>query len=395
MPYPVLFHFILKLSTAIYGVIISVFITTIYSLPSYAQSIDIFATVPAPLPTSPAIITSVYNQEHVTEQSLIISGTCGDGTYVTLYDNGNLTGIGSCLNGTFDIQIQLVVGTNQLQTHIFNSTDNEGPLSTTVTIYLDSITESPAPTVEAALSLQVTSVENTPYTLGSTYKTSDHPTISGVAIPRSIITITYSPQGYLCKTTANFSGHWTCTLGVALPLDNSDVIVSSLPPHGVISRVPTFSISVVSAASPPIISGDTLILRYIYNYKIYHVGEEWQGEFTIDGGSPPYTVEVNWQDGKHSRYVQSLAGLLHLAHTYAHPGNYQPFIHITDSHNSTTSLQVLVVVENDRPLSEQINNRPSRSSTPILISTGIVVIVATVAELFGATQLFRIGKIKK
>lgn len=104
---------------------------------THADTLDVTARINAPLPTSPAIITSPIDQDRLDDSPIIVSGTCGDGAYVVLYLNGAVVGSGVCSGGNFSIQTPLVLGENRLQAKVYNSTDNEGPQSPVVTVYYE------------------------------------------------------------------------------------------------------------------------------------------------------------------------------------------------------------------------------------------------------------------
>ncbi len=113
------------------------FLTLAVTNTSHAESYEVTARVDAPLPTSPATITSPTDQQHVTTSPITVTGTCGDGTYVTLFRNGILMGMGACTSGNFSVQTDLLEGANQLQARVYNNTSNEGPLGPSLTIYYD------------------------------------------------------------------------------------------------------------------------------------------------------------------------------------------------------------------------------------------------------------------
>lgn len=102
---------------------------------SHAADLDISATVPAPLPTGPALITSPSDQSHFTDPTLTVIGTCPNDSYVKLYNNDRFSGVSQCNGGTFSIQTSLTLGANLLQAKVFNITDNEGPASSPITVY--------------------------------------------------------------------------------------------------------------------------------------------------------------------------------------------------------------------------------------------------------------------
>lgn len=110
-----------------------------------ADTIDVSAKVAAPLPTAPAVITSPQDQQHVTEATIAVIGTCPDNTYVKLYRGGAFSGVAQCESGHFTIQTSLSVGANQLQARVYNITNDEGPVSPPITVYYDPTTPTPAP----------------------------------------------------------------------------------------------------------------------------------------------------------------------------------------------------------------------------------------------------------
>lgn len=290
-----LFPFAFAIFTAIFAVV------HLFSQTARAESLYVTATVPAPLPTSPAIITSHFDQQHVTTPPVSISGTCGDGAYVLLYNNSILAGVGSCLTGNFTVDLVLIKGANQLQAKVYNITDNEGPASPPLTIILDS----------ASLSE---------------------------------------------STSADFF----------IPQKNND---------------------------PPIFPTTSLLsLQFSYNYRVYHTNQPWYSEFRVQGGSPPYRVEINWSDGTNASQTLTSPGVFIISHAFSQAGAYQPTITVRDSLGTLASLQTLIIVE--------VNQKPSvpataSPSTPILISVGIVVTVTLVAEIFGVTQMLHMGRPKK
>lgn len=316
-----------------------------FSSPSSAQQdIHVSAKVNAPLPTSPAVITSPYDQQHFTNPTITVQGTCGDGAYVILYRNSVVAGIGACTAGNFSIIIELTSGANILQAKVYNSTDNEGPISTSITIYLDNIPVQPMPPLETSLNLRVTSVDGVPFTFGRTFSTSNHPLIRGLAPPFSNVTISFGP-GVECKATASANGRWSCALAPELTLGTYTVRVTSITPQGVKSTFPAFTITVAKDIPPSTpAQGLRLILHFPYNYRIYKVYEPWSGNLVITGGTPPYTVTVDWGDGSFYWKDNINTTPLYLTHVFTNPADYQPIIRATDQDGNHASLQIAVIV---------------------------------------------------
>lgn len=112
--------------------------------------LNVSAKVPAPLPTEPAIITSPADGTHFTTTPITVSGTCpSDSAYVEIYDNGYFRSVAPCSAGTFTLQIDLFPGANQLTPHVFNKTDDEGPIGNSITVYYDVPQQPTAPSSPA------------------------------------------------------------------------------------------------------------------------------------------------------------------------------------------------------------------------------------------------------
>ena len=358
-----------------------------FSSPGSAQQdIHVTAKINAPLPTSPAIITSPYDQQHFTAPTITVEGTCGDGAYVVLYRNSVVAGIGACTAGNFSIIIELTSGTNILQAKVYNSTDNEGPVSQSITVYLDNIPAQPMPPLETSLSLRVTSVDGVPFTFGRTFNTSNHPLIRGLAPPFSNVIISFGP-GVECRATATANGRWSCALAAELALGTYTVRVTSISPQGVKSTFPAFTI-VVTKNIPPSTpaQGLRLMLHFPYNYHVYNVYEPWSGNLVITGGTPPYMVTVDWGDESTYQKDNINTTPLYLTHVFTSPADYQPIIRATDQNGNAASLQIVVIVRGEV--------KRTTSDPWIILLIGIIIAVIA-AELLALRALRRRRLAKK
>lgn len=102
-------------------------------------NILVSAQVHAPAVTDPAVITTPKNGQHFKNIPISVSGTCpANAGYVEIFRNNVLSGSALCdINGNFQLSVSLYSGRNDLVAHVFNITDDEGPVSSVVTVFYD------------------------------------------------------------------------------------------------------------------------------------------------------------------------------------------------------------------------------------------------------------------
>lgn len=100
---------------------------------------DVTASVLAPVPGAPATITSPADQTHFTATPITVTGTCPENTYVELERNNVFSGTAICGNGqtTYQIETDLSLGSNVLVAQVYNITNQPGPASAPITVWLD------------------------------------------------------------------------------------------------------------------------------------------------------------------------------------------------------------------------------------------------------------------
>jgi len=132
----------------------------------FADSYDVRGRVPAPIPGSPAEITSPVNQTHFTTTPQTVTGVCPTNSYVKLYRNGNFSGVTTCgsTDTTYSVATDLSPGSNELYTRVFNITDDEGPESSHITVWYDP----PAPVTNITKGTTVGSQQSRPSIPSST-----------------------------------------------------------------------------------------------------------------------------------------------------------------------------------------------------------------------------------
>lgn len=125
------------------------------TLKANGQDIFVTARVPAPFVTSPAAINSPSAGERFSSIPIPVSGTCpSNAAYVNIFRNNLMSGTAICSGGLFQLSIDLFPGQNDLVARVYNTTDDEGPVSDTVTVFYDvpkppvSAPDSPIPSVQ-------------------------------------------------------------------------------------------------------------------------------------------------------------------------------------------------------------------------------------------------------
>lgn len=104
-----------------------------------ADDILVKAKVLGPPVTSPAVITSPAAGSRFSSIPITVSGTCpANAAYVEVFRNNTMSGTAICDGSSnFQLSTDLFPGQNDLAAHVFNITDDEGPVSAAVTVYYD------------------------------------------------------------------------------------------------------------------------------------------------------------------------------------------------------------------------------------------------------------------
>lgn len=89
-------------------------------------------------PTQGATITTPGNGGSFSTSPITVSGICPSGLLVQIYNNNVMVGAVMCQNGSFNIQVSLFAGVNELSALVYDDLDQVGPVSNIVTVsYLD------------------------------------------------------------------------------------------------------------------------------------------------------------------------------------------------------------------------------------------------------------------
>ena len=359
-----------------------------------ADTLQVTATVHAQLPSAPAVITSYYDQQHVSTPDGTVSGTCPADSYVKLYRNDAFVGVADCSAGSFSMPIIFNVGANKLQARVYNITDDEGLQSSPVTVYYDQTTVTPQVPDSTPTGLVVTGVDEARYKSGRLAVVGYYPTFSGLAPPFSKLTITVHSEPKTCLTSANASGWWSCTFSEPLEPGIHSVEVVAVTPDGRTLRFPIFYIQVL-AAQPSVrreLGGTSLQINAAYRYQARYQGDEWTWDMSVTGGTPPYKVTIDWGDGTMSNRDRDDSNYFTISHTYQKPGVYRPTIRVVDGNGKSDRAAVMQLLAIVKPTSGAPMSTKTNAAAGI--SNYLWILWPTYAVIFLMVMSFWLGELE-
>jgi len=104
-------------------------------------------TVPGPPPDRGATIDIPRNGQSFGTLPITVSGFCPGDVLVEIYKNNVFAGSAQCQNGSYSLQIDLFDGRNDLIAKVFDSLNQQGPDSNTVTVNFASAISVPGPRI--------------------------------------------------------------------------------------------------------------------------------------------------------------------------------------------------------------------------------------------------------
>lgn len=121
------------------GVVLTVVTVSADSGPG-SGSVSLTGTMPGVPPKVAATIQSPVNQQHFSVSPVSVSGTCPVNTLAEVFKNDIFAGSGACgTDGTYSIDVDLLIGQNVLTTRVYDSLNQPGPYSNAVTIFYDAL----------------------------------------------------------------------------------------------------------------------------------------------------------------------------------------------------------------------------------------------------------------
>ena len=105
-----------------------------------AGSIGLTGIMPGPPPTTAATITQPSNGASFTTSPVTVRGTCPKGTLVEIYKNDIFAGSVPCdSTGNYSIDVDLLIGKNDLVARVYNDLNEPGPDSNVVTVFYNAL----------------------------------------------------------------------------------------------------------------------------------------------------------------------------------------------------------------------------------------------------------------
>lgn len=288
---------------------------------SSAQT-QVTLTVLGPPPTQAATISQPPDGQIETSPTVTVQGTCPQNVFVEIWRNGVFAGSSACdSSGLYSVLISLTSGTNQLMARVVDALGQYGPDSSISTVTYNPITPpppTPTPTPSPSPTQTPTpSIQPSP-SHGST------PSKSPSNVPKASTSPTPSP-----KSTSGTTGPAPLLITSAIHNEDTDPGVALT----------------------------------------------WQ--LKLSGGTGPYLVDWQWQDGGQTVYDQPAPGTMSATHTYKNPGYYNLVVRVTDAHGNVAVLQVVTVVNGVPSPATASGDRDSPGQLiaiwPLLFVTGLVV----------------------
>lgn len=141
-------YFLLASILVLTGVVLSLMTITSYaqSPPPQSESMSLSGVMPEEPPSEAATIRTPLPQQRFDTSPITVTGTCPGGTLVEILKNNIFAGSTLCTDtGTFSIDIDLLLGENELSARVYNALNQPGPLSNLVRVFYDALPPQSAP----------------------------------------------------------------------------------------------------------------------------------------------------------------------------------------------------------------------------------------------------------
>lgn len=140
-------YILLAFLLLIVGFPLSMFTAYAASPPPQAGSIGLTGTVAAKPPAKAATIDEPHSGQHFGTTPVKIAGTCPANTLVEIFKNKIFAGSTPCDDkGTYSLDVDLMLGSNELIARVYDALNQAGPDSNVVTALYDALPPQTGPT---------------------------------------------------------------------------------------------------------------------------------------------------------------------------------------------------------------------------------------------------------
>jgi hypothetical protein len=99
-----------------------------------SASFGLEGRISSPAPTQAATITTPGNGQVFTATPITVAGLCKTGLLIKVFSNNVFVGSTTCVNGSYSLKIDLFSGQNDLVVRVYDTLDQAGPDSSTVSV---------------------------------------------------------------------------------------------------------------------------------------------------------------------------------------------------------------------------------------------------------------------
>jgi hypothetical protein len=115
-------------------------------------SIGLTGTMPGKPPTTAATIDLPKDQQHFGTSPITVSGTCPTNTLVELFKSDIFAGSTICSDAnTYSLEVDLLIGKNILIARVYDTLNQAGPDSNSVTVFYDALPAQAGPITSSGL----------------------------------------------------------------------------------------------------------------------------------------------------------------------------------------------------------------------------------------------------
>jgi hypothetical protein len=231
-------------------------------------------------------------------------------------------------------------------------------------------------------------------------------TISGscpITSPAIIVGIYNAADELLGSSSCSVSGRFAVNVALA---NGTNVLTPKV--FTVLHDAGAVGVAVTITYSPTVVT--TAGLHFVLNspFLTYKINEQFDWQFSIQGGSSPYILSVDWGDGSKDTQSATAAGAVAFQHRYTQSGTHLIYLTITDNENRqvTTSVAAITLMSTNSVLNSnpEVNGSSQDAASPsssLTISKAVVIsysgtVIVVGAFWFGAYRqnksLLMIGK---